>query len=65
MRLSSLARDYLERAQNRVIDATSALSRGAYPEVVRYSQECVELSLKAALRSVGVEYPRSTMWETC
>lgn len=58
MRLSSLARDYLERAHNRVIDATSALSRGAYPEVVRYSQECVELSLKAALRSVAVEYPK-------
>jgi len=26
--------------------------------VVRYSQKCVELSLKAALRAVGVEYPK-------
>ena len=26
--------------------------------MVRYSQECVELSLKACLRLVGVEYPK-------
>lgn len=58
MRIDILARDYLERAKNRIIDASSALSRGAYPEVIRYSQECVELSLKAALRIIGVEYPR-------
>jgi len=58
LRMDLLAKDYLERARNRVIDATSALTRGAYPEVVRYSQECVELSLKAALRMVGVEYPK-------
>ncbi|MCD6509277.1 MAG: HEPN domain-containing protein [Thermoprotei archaeon] len=58
MRMDALARDYLERARNRVIDASSALARGAFPEVVRYSQECVELSLKAALRVVGIEYPR-------
>lgn len=58
MRMDLLAKDYLERARSRVIDATSALARGAYPDVVRYSQECVELSLKAVLRIVGVEYPR-------
>jgi len=58
MKMDVLARDYLERARNRVIDATSALARGAYPEVVRYSQECVELCLKAVLRVVGVEYPK-------
>ena len=58
MRMDLLAKDYLERARNRVIDATSALARGAYPEVVRYSQECVELSLKAVLRIVGIEYPK-------
>ena len=53
-----LAKDYLERAKNRIIDATSALTRGAFPEVVTYSQECVELSLKAVLRVVGIEYPK-------
>ncbi|MCX8169347.1 MAG: HEPN domain-containing protein [Candidatus Methanomethylicia archaeon] len=56
--MNVLAKDYLERAKNRILDASSAMSRGAYPEVVRYSQECVELSLKAILRIVGVEYPK-------
>lgn len=58
LKMDVLAKDYLERARNRILDASSALTRGAYPEVVRYSQECVELSLKAVLRVVGVEYPR-------
>ena len=53
-----LAADYLKRARARILDAETALSRGDYPEVVRYSQECVELSLKAALRFVGIEYPK-------
>ncbi len=56
--MKRLALDYLRRARARIIDAKSALKRGDYPEVVRYSQECVELSLKAALRLVGVEYPK-------
>lgn len=58
MRTDVMARDYLRRAASRLLDANSALSRGDYPEVVRYSQECVELSLKACLRAVGVEYPK-------
>jgi len=53
-----LARDYLRRAKARLIAAEDALKRGDYPEAVRYSQECVELSLKACLRIVGVEYPK-------
>ncbi len=58
LRTDVMARDYLKRAESRLIDARSALGRGDYPEVVRYSQECVELSLKACLRAVGVEYPK-------
>lgn len=58
MRTDVLARDYLRRAKSRLIDAESALGRGDYPETVRYSQECVELSLKACLRAVGVDYPK-------
>lgn len=58
MRMDSLARDYLRRAEARLISARYALEKGYYPEVVRYSQECVELSLKACLRLVGVEYPK-------
>jgi len=58
LRTDVMAKDYLRRAKSRLIDAKSALDRGDYPEVVRYSQECVELSLKACLRAVGVEYPK-------
>lgn len=53
-----LARDYLRRAKARLIAAGDAFKRRDYPEVVRYSQECVELSLKACLRIVGIEYPK-------
>lgn len=53
-----MARDYLRRAKSRLIDAGPALNRGDCPETVRYSQECVELSLKACLGTVGVEYPK-------
>lgn len=58
MRTDTLAKDYLDRAKNRLLDAPNALHRRAYPEVVRYSQECVELSLKSILRVLGIEYPR-------
>jgi HEPN domain-containing protein len=34
------------------------MGRGEFPDTVRYSQECVELSLKSSLRFLGVEYPR-------
>jgi len=58
LRMDDLARDYLRRAEARLASARYALNQGYYPEVVRYSQECVELSLKACLRLVGVEYPK-------
>ncbi len=58
MRMDRLALDYLRRAGSRLIDAESAFKRGDYPEIVRYSQEAVELSLKAVLRILGIEYPK-------
>ncbi|MDW8034669.1 MAG: HEPN domain-containing protein [Nitrososphaerota archaeon] len=58
MKLVKLAEDYFKRARIRVKSAELAYSEESYPDVVRYSQECVELSLKAALRAVGVEYPK-------
>jgi HEPN domain-containing protein/predicted nucleotidyltransferase len=58
MDMTRLAADYLRRARARLIDGDSPLKRGDHPEVVRYSQEAVELSLKACLRMVGVEYPK-------
>lgn len=53
-----LARDHVKRAEARLLAAENALGHGYYPEVIRYSQECVELSLKACLRFAGVEYPK-------
>jgi len=58
MRLSELARDYLRRAEVRVKSASGATASKDYPDAVRFSQEAVELSLKAALRAFGVEYPK-------
>jgi len=58
MKLAKLAEDYFKRASIRIKPLNSLTPKGSYPDVVRYSQECVELSLKAALRAVGVEYPK-------
>lgn len=58
MRLLKLAKDYLRSAEVRLKSAELAYSDGDYPDVVRFSQECVELSLKACLRLVGIEYPK-------
>ncbi|MCS6770199.1 MAG: HEPN domain-containing protein [Candidatus Caldarchaeum sp.] len=59
MKMEKLAADYIKRARARLIDAEAAYARGDYPEVVRYCQELVELSLKACLRLVGIEYPKT------
>jgi HEPN domain-containing protein len=56
--MEELARDYMRRAQVRLESAERTFASGDYPDTVRFSQECVELSLKAALRFVGVEYPK-------
>ncbi|MEM0117395.1 MAG: HEPN domain-containing protein [Conexivisphaerales archaeon] len=58
MDLLEMAKDYMKRAETRLKSASLALSEASYPDVVRFSQECVELSLKAALRSRNVEYPK-------
>jgi HEPN domain-containing protein len=56
--LRELADDYLRRAQVRLRSAKSAFESGDFPDVIRFSQEAVELSLKASLRAWGVEYPK-------
>lgn len=48
----------MRQAEARLRDAKDALSEENYPYAVRLSQECVELSLKASLRAVGIEYPK-------
>lgn len=58
MRLLRIAKSYARQATARLEDAKRALSKGNHPYAVRLSQECVELSLKAVLRAVGIDYPK-------
>lgn len=53
-----MARNYLRQAQARIQTAETAVSQRNYAYAVRQSQEAVELSLKAALRLIGIEPPR-------
>jgi len=53
-----VAEAYLKQANARLRHAREALDDGLNAYALRLAQECVELSLKAALRVVGVEYPR-------
>jgi len=50
-RLLREAEEYLEEMQR-------ASARGSWNIVIRRSQEVVELSLKALLKIMGVEYPK-------
>ena len=58
MSLFEYAAALLDEARVRLESAKIFLERGNYSYVVRQSQECVELSLKAALRVAGIEYPK-------
>lgn len=51
--------DYLTRAGHRLAALEVLLSRKSYADVVRESQELVELCLKALLRHSKIEVPRS------
>ncbi|MBU6280623.1 HEPN domain-containing protein [bacterium] len=50
----ALARDYLVRAEKRLKAIDVLHAEEAFADVVRESQEVVELALKAVLRSLGV-----------
>lgn len=53
-----LARDYMRRASVRLRALDVLFDAESWADVVREAQEIVELSLKALLRSVGVDPPR-------
>ncbi|MBU4373450.1 MAG: HEPN domain-containing protein [Candidatus Methanoperedenaceae archaeon] len=53
-----MALSYLHGAKSRLESAKNAFNGKDFPYVVRLSQECVELSLKSALRFVGIEPPK-------
>lgn len=54
-----LPRDYLVRSRKRLKAIALLLDEEAFPDVVRESQEVVELLLKAVLRSFGIPVPFS------
>jgi HEPN domain-containing protein len=58
MQNRSLVKDYIERAGHRIAALDTLYDRGAWADVVRESQEVVELALKALLRSASIEPPR-------
>jgi HEPN domain-containing protein len=59
MRNPDLARDYLRRAAARLQALDVLFAAESWPDVVRESQETVELALKGLLRAIGVEPPRA------
>ena len=54
----ALARSYLKKAAVRLDVLRLLREREAWSDVVRESQEAVELALKGMLRAVGVEPPK-------
>ncbi len=58
MRNRDLTRDYVRRAEARVKALDVLFDAESWPDVVRESQEVVELALKGLLRSAGIDPPR-------
>ena len=58
MRNSTLAADHVKRAAARLHAVDALFDSGSWADVVRESQEVVELALKGLLRAAGVDPPR-------
>ena len=58
MQNRSLAYDYVSRAQKRIAALNALMKEESWADVVRESQEVVELALKALLRHSRIEVPR-------
>ncbi len=58
MRNTDLALDYVRRAEVRLRALVVLFDGDSWADVVRESQEIVELTLKALLRACGVDPPR-------
>jgi HEPN domain-containing protein len=58
MRNDELAADYVRRSRVRVRALDVLFDGESWPDVVRESQEVVELALKALLRACGIDPPR-------
>jgi len=58
MRSPELGADYIRRAQARLAAVDALFTAQSWADVVRESQEVVELALKGLLRVAGIEPPR-------
>lgn len=58
MQNKNLSKDYIERAGHRLAAISVLMERRSFADVVRESQEAVELCLKGLLRHFGIEVPR-------
>ena len=58
MRNESLVEDYLNRASARLKAIAVLQEERSFADVVRESQEAIELALKALLRASKIEVPR-------
>lgn len=58
MNTRSLAESYLKKAVDRLDILDLLFKKDAFSDVIRESQEIVELSLKGMLRFIGVEPPK-------
>jgi HEPN domain-containing protein len=58
MQNKSLALDYIVRCKKRLKAIAVLFDEESWPDVVRESQEVVELSLKGLLRYFNIEFPR-------
>lgn len=58
MQNKSLAQDYLRRAKARLLSIQVLMNEKSWADVVRESQEVVELALKGLLRSCNIMPPR-------
>ncbi len=53
---------WIEKAQNQLETARAHLKGGRYAEAVQAAQACIELSVKAVLAFLEVDYPRGHGW---
>lgn len=58
MQNKSLAKDYIDRSKKRLSALAALYHEEAWADVVRESQEVVELALKGLLRHFHIEVPR-------
>jgi len=58
MKSDILAKSYIDRANKRLKVLPEYLKLKDYPDVIRESQEIVELALKGILRYFGIEAPK-------